>query len=401
VSGLVFDPTRPPAPNLDVTTDPSAQQATLSWDNTVPDDGAPILQYRLRQKGPQGIVTNLVAHSISSVAVQNLQLDATYEFTLDATDVCGFGSTSVALVRLNDKTPPSRPLVADPAFDSTSHVVRLSWIPSTDDIQIDHYLILRNGIPLGATDASVFTDSAPFQHADISYVVRAVDTNGNEADSAPMTITTPDWTPPTAPILTVDVEGTTATLHWPAAKDNVGVVGYAVLRDDKVKATMTAALRTFKDLNVPPGLHTWRVRALDDAGLSADSAPQTRTIVKPLSRVTVVSLKMLGSQRGGAARYSLAGSARLLLDLRVIGTVPKARLRLYVESGSGRITVWRGIPGTSATRQLLNSALTRRGYVTINLGRALHAGHIRLVLVASKRMVIVGTGGRKPSMSAG
>ena len=82
------------------------------------------------------------------------------------------------------------PLVAQPAFDSTAKTVKLSWIPSSDNIQVDHYEILRNGLPLGATDAAVYTDTAPGQHAMLTYVVRAVDTNGNEADSAPVTITT-------------------------------------------------------------------------------------------------------------------------------------------------------------------------------------------------------------------
>jgi hypothetical protein len=282
VPGQFEDATRPPAPVLEVDTDPAQLKATLSWDNSAPDDGSPIANYRLRRKGPEGIVTNTVPHATSSVAFQNLQPDATYEFTLDATDACGFGTTSVRLVRLNDTTPPSLPLVAQPAFDSTAKSVRLSWIPSSDNIQVDHYEILRNGLPLGATDAAVYTDTAPGQHAMLTYVVRAVDTNGNEADSAPVTITTPDWTPPTAPVLTLDPpQGTTVTLHWPAAKDNVGVVRYDILRDDKVKDSEPGGVRAYKDLNVPPGLHTWRVRAFDDAGNSTDSAPQALKVVKP------------------------------------------------------------------------------------------------------------------------
>ena len=90
--------------------------------------------------------------------------------------------------------------------------ITLSWIPSTDNIQVDHYQILRNGVPLGVTDTAVFTDPSPGQHAALSYVVRAVDTNGNETDSDPVKITTPDWTPPTAPVPTVTALGRTVTL---------------------------------------------------------------------------------------------------------------------------------------------------------------------------------------------
>jgi hypothetical protein len=229
-----------------------------------------------------------------------------------------------------------------------------------------------------------------------------VDTNGNRTDSAPATVMTRDWTAPTPAVLTLDPpQGTTETLHWKGASDNVGVVRYDILREDnKVKGSVTGAARTFKDLNVPPGVHTWRVRAVDDAGNFADSVGQTQRIVKPVSRARVLSLTMVGGGRR-AARYSLAGRARLLLDLRVIGTLPKAELRLYLQRGKGRITVWRGVPGSSAPRLRLHSALARRGYVTIHLGRSLHAGRIRLVLIVSGRMVIVATGKHKPAIRAG
>jgi hypothetical protein len=43
----------------------------------------------------------------------------------------------------------------------------------------------------------------------------------------------------------------------------------------------------------------------------------------------------------------------------------------------------------------------RRGYVTILLGRTLHSGRIRLVLITSGRMVVLGKGKHEPSVKAG
>jgi hypothetical protein len=401
VSGHTLDSTRPPAPVLEVTTDPAQQKATLTWDNTAPDDGAEIQEYRVRERGPQGLVTSSLLHSINSLAFPNLQVDATYEFTLDAHDVCGFGSTSVRLVRLNDTTPPSTPIVAQPAYSPASRAVSLSWVPSTDNIQIDHYQVIRNGIPLAATDANVFTDTAPPQASTQNYVVRAVDTNGNIADSDGKSAKIPDWTPPTAPIAGVKANGTTVTVTWSAAADNVGVVGYDVLRDGRAVASMTGAVRTYVDRNVPVGPHMWVVRARDDAGNGADATGQSLIVRKPHVTATVVALKMAGALRGGAARYAIKGPARLLLDVRIVGTLKKAQLRVYVQSGEGRITVWRGTPGSSSPRERLHSALARHGWVTIKLGRTLHTGRTRLVLIASNRMVIVGKGKHKPSMRAG
>ena len=101
---------------------------------------------------------------------------------------------------------------------------------------------------------TVFTDLVVPQRTQLNYVVRAVDTNGNATDSAPAPVMTPDWTAPTAPVLTLSVQGTTATLRWRPAADNIGVVGYDVLRDNKQVASMTAAVRTYKDIGVPKGV---------------------------------------------------------------------------------------------------------------------------------------------------
>jgi hypothetical protein len=261
-------------------------------------------------------------------------------------------------------------------------------------------------VPIGATDAASFSDPAPLQHAELSYVVRAVDTNGNETDSAPALIQTPDWTPPAAPLPKVTAQGTNVTVTWPAAGDNVGVVGYDVLRDEVQVESMTAAVRTYRDTaakGVKTGVHTWRVRARDAAGLSATSEPQSLKITKPVVKVSLVAVHMVGGKkaRSGALHYALGGRARLLVDVRIVGTVPKAKLRLYVKGGRGRITIWRGTPGSSATRLRLGSALARPGYVTVNLKRALHTGRVRLVVIASGHLTLAGSGAHKPKMKAG
>jgi hypothetical protein len=190
-------------------------------------------------------------------------------------------------------------------------------------------------------------------------------------------------------------------LRWPPATDNVGVVGYDVVRDDTVLGSMTAALRMFRDTTYKPGVvHAWRVVARDDAGLATSSAPIIRTIRKPAVSASVVALRMAGGGKG-AARYSLRPRQRLLVDVRVIGTLARPTLRLYVSSGNGRITVFRGIPGTSSPRIQLGSVLARHGFVTIPLSHALHAGRIRLVLIAGSRVVIAAKAAQRPAIRAG
>ena len=102
---------------------------------------------------------------------------------------------------------------------------------------------------------------------------------------------------------------------------------------------------------------------------------------------------MAGRQHGGAARYSLAGPARLLLDLESSARCRKAKLRVYVQSGRGRITVWRGIARlvVAAPAAPLRARASRLRDDRTSAAR-FHAGRIRLVLIASGRMVIVGHG---------
>lgn len=399
VTGRVFDPTRPPAPSLEVTTDSAQPRAILSWTDP-PGDGAPVIAHHLRTKGPQGTSPTNLTNGETSITIPLTRVDATYEFTLTAADVCGDGPATVRLVRLSDTIPPSMPVVAGPVLDPVTHAVSLSWVAATDNIQVDHYEILRNGVPLGATDATSFTDPFPIQHAQLSYVVRAVDTNGNATDSAAAPITTPDWTPPTAPVLNVSMSGSVAVLRWSAATDNIGVVGYDVLRDGTQIASMTAAVRSYRDTNVTAGTHHWQVRARDDAGLFALSAAQTAKVVKAKARASVLETRIAGSSAPGS-RYTLRARTRLLVDLRVIGTIEKGSLRVYVSSGSTRLTLWRGTPGSSSTRLRLGSALARHGYVAIRLSHALHAGRIRLVVIASGRVVVAGAGAHGPEMQSG
>jgi hypothetical protein len=404
VSGITLDDTRPPAPLLEITTDPAQLKATLNW-GSVTADGAPVTGYHIHVKGPQGLSDPTLGPDATSLVFGNLQVDATYEYSLTAKDVCGESAPSVRLVRLNDTSPPTAPIVAQPAYNPASKAVSLSWVPSSDNIQIDHYQILRNGVPLGVTDASVFsdTDTARLQATSPSYVVRAVDTNGNITDSDAKTTKVPDWSPPTQPVASAKPNGTTVTITWNAAADNIGVVGYDVLRNGSAVASVVGALRTYTyvNRNVKPGSYTYVVRARDDQGNATDSTGQNVVVKKPRVKATVVALKMAGALRGGAARYAINGPARLLLDVRIVGTLKKAKLRVYVESGKGRITVWRGTPGSSAPRERLHSAVARHGWVTIKLNRTLHPGRTRLVLIASNRMVIMAKGAHKPSMRAG
>jgi trimeric autotransporter adhesin len=88
-----------------------------------------------------------------------------------------------------------------------------------------------------------------------------------------------DATAPTAPtglaVTMGGAAGNQATITWDASTDDRGVVGYEVLRDGAIIATVDGVTRTLTDVAVD-GVATYRVRALDGRGnRSATSDPVT------------------------------------------------------------------------------------------------------------------------------
>ncbi len=87
---------------------------------------------------------------------------------------------------------------------------------------------------------------------------------------------TADCVPPTAPALTATgVTGTSVSLSWTGATDNVGVTGYQVRRDGTLLTAVTGTVYT--DTGVPAGAHAYTVTARDAAG-NTSAASNTVTV---------------------------------------------------------------------------------------------------------------------------
>ncbi|PWK51364.1 alpha-amylase family glycosyl hydrolase [Actinoplanes xinjiangensis] len=96
-------------------------------------------------------------------------------------------------------------------------------------------------------------------------------------DAADPCATAPaDTTPPTAPAgLTATAAGTTVTLGWTAATDDVGVVGYRITRGSTILSSSTTG---YTDRGLTAGTtYTYQVRALDAAGNLSPAASKTVT----------------------------------------------------------------------------------------------------------------------------
>lgn len=107
-----------------------------------------------------------------------------------------------------DTSAPSMPtgLVATPV---STIGIDLIWNPSTDNVAVTGYLLLRNGVTAAASLAAPsFADRNLSPGTAYTYVVRAFDAAGNVSPaSAPVTATTPATAPPPAVNLPLKIPG--------------------------------------------------------------------------------------------------------------------------------------------------------------------------------------------------
>jgi glucose/arabinose dehydrogenase len=146
-----------------------------------------------------------------------------------------------------DQTPPSPPSglrLSGLACRSAT----LSWAASTDNVEVRTYDIYHDGQLMTSVGRDTRSTSvALVPGARWNLYVNARDAAGNVSQaSAPLPVAVPfcttDTQAPRAPTgLSGSVSGTSATLSWRAATDNVGVVAYNVYRNGHL-AGSTAAL---------------------------------------------------------------------------------------------------------------------------------------------------------------
>ena len=181
-----------------------------------------------------------------------------------------------------DGVAPSTP-TGLAASNLTTTSVGLSWSPSTDNVGVTGYDVLRDGVVIDSPTATSITDLTAVGGTTYSYTVRAHDLAGNtSAESDPLVVTppAPDITAPSVPanLHTVGLTPSQVILAWDASTDNdTGVTGYDVLRDNVVIAS--PATPTYTDNAVVLNTtYSYSVRARDLAGnVSAASDPLSVT----------------------------------------------------------------------------------------------------------------------------
>jgi len=187
-----------------------------------------------------------------------------------------------------DTTPPDPP-DGLAATGVTSYAVDLAWNAATDDVGVVGYEVHRDGVVVGGSAATSWTDAGLAAATTYVYTVTAVDAAGNvSTPSSPLPVTTlGDTTPPsvavTAPAAGATVEGT--VLVTADAADDTAVAGVQFLLDGAaLGAEVTAAPYevSWDTSGAANGAHALAARARDAGGNLATSAPVAVTVANPL-----------------------------------------------------------------------------------------------------------------------
>ncbi len=163
-----------------------------------------------------------------------------------------------------DLTAPTVPANVA-ANGASATTVNVTWTASTDNVGVAGYRIFRNGVAVGTSATTSFTDSGLTQLTTYTYKVAAYDAMGNEsAQSAGANGTTWDGTAPSVPggLTATAATPTRINLAWSASTDNVGVTGYKIYRGGAYVATVTTL--TWTDTGRSPGTaYSYQVSAID------------------------------------------------------------------------------------------------------------------------------------------
>ena len=80
-----------------------------------------------------------------------------------------------------DRSPPTAPTNLSAVVESDTHV-DLTWSASTDDVGVARYGVFRDGVLLGTTTTTSYSDTTAMRGLTYAYIVRAYDAANNQSD---------------------------------------------------------------------------------------------------------------------------------------------------------------------------------------------------------------------------
>ncbi|MGG4267154.1 lytic polysaccharide monooxygenase [Peribacillus simplex] len=159
----------------------------------------------------------------------------------------------------------------------TANSVELNWEPSTDNVGVKEYQVLREGKVIDTVPGTTFTDRKLQADTEYAYTVKAVDAAGNVSQESEAVVAktgneVPDTEAPTQPkgLHSMGETSTSVNLMWSPSEDNIGIDHYVVYREAS-NGQMTVVGKSdsasYKDMNLKSDTtYKYTVTAVDAAG---------------------------------------------------------------------------------------------------------------------------------------
>lgn len=203
-----------------------------------------------------------------------------------------------------DTTPPtiSYLVPTNGATVANSFTVSVSANDNVGVTKYEHYL---DGVLIKSAATFLF-DTAPYPNGTHTMTVMAYDAAGNVGKSSvTITIKNVDTVRPQPPagLTTTSVTSGKVSLSWTAAKDNVGIAGYWIVRND-VTIAKVGSVTTFDDATVVPNTkYGYYLLAIDPSNNVSDpsnfayaSIPAVSDAQAPSTPTNLVAVAVSSSQ---------------------------------------------------------------------------------------------------------
>jgi len=178
--GGTSDTTAPTAPTGLSATAVDEGQIDLNW--TASTDNVGVTGYEIFRGGAGLALTTETSYSDTGFTPS---ANTTYCYTVKASDAARNVSdaSNEACATTIDTNPPTLPTDFVATAVSNSQI-DLSWTASTDNVGVDGYKIYRDGIEIGSTTETSYSDTGLDFDTHYCYTVKAYDAAGNMSDDS-------------------------------------------------------------------------------------------------------------------------------------------------------------------------------------------------------------------------
>ncbi|HEY5758931.1 MAG TPA: fibronectin type III domain-containing protein, partial [Steroidobacter sp.] len=296
------DASAPSSPSGLFATVISQSRIDLSWSAST--DNIAVSGYRiLRCTGANcSNYANIGTDTASPYSDTGVAGGTTYGYCVRAFDAAQNQSACATVSATTpDVTAPSAP--GTPTFNNITMTTAVAnWTAATDDIGVTGYEYRLNANawqPLGNQLSVSLSGLAPV--TTYTFQVRAFDAGNNRGSASSANFTTPDTAAPSAPGTPIfsNIVGTSATVTWTAASDNVAVTNYEYRINNGAWISAGNVLSVSLTGLTSGTTHTVDVRAKDAANNTG--AVASASFTTPDSIAPSIPTNLLGSSTTSSA----------------------------------------------------------------------------------------------------